>query len=292
MAGDIDFSIPQEEIDRYRRSVQRSKDLLFTVEHAVSNMLASELPHLHAMGFDDEEEFDDQRSGEFFLRLTPLLEEAIRSSIVCEEHLMILKGFEFPNPFGLIDIAYAKFPREAYYQWWKDDPHGLPCPAWFDDLRKDGEATEADGAAEVCEADIEVDNVPPPEELSPLKPEELPDNGCVEVVPGVTVSDLRAMLDCNSPMYCPRLLAAILTKIDVMPDEQKDNDGLIRLPLVKEQQYREEVKDAAKEHLKALGVISCTDKSRDPSPADGDCCAVERVLRRTLNSKNGRPKNL
>lgn len=256
---------------------------LYDVDHAVINMLSLDPNRCRdrwGLGY----EFKDQ--------LSARLREELMGSVEEGEYCFRLAGYTFRNPLNAYDSWQAAFPRDAYYQWWKDDQHGLPCPAWFDDLRKSEEATEADGAAEVCEADIEVDNVPPPEELSPLKTEELPDIGCMEVVPGVAVSDLRAMLDCNSPMYCPRLLAAILTKIEIMPDEKKDKDGIVRLHPNKESLYNAEVKRKAMELLESLGVVSCTDKSRDPSPAKGDAIAVSRVLWRTLDGKNGRPKNL
>ena len=51
------------------------------------------------------------------------------------------------NPFNAFEKLEAKFPREAYYEWWKANPNGLPCPAWFDDLRKADEAAEADKSA-------------------------------------------------------------------------------------------------------------------------------------------------
>ena len=256
---------------------------LYDVDHAVINMLSLDPNRCRdrwGLGY----EFKDQ--------LSARLREELMGSVEEGEYCFRLAGYTFRNPLNAYESWQAAFPRDAYYQWWKDDQRGLPCPAWFDDLRKAEEATEADEAAEVCEADIEVDNVPPAKELSPLKTEELPDIGCMEVVPGVAVSDLRAMLDCNSPMYCPRLLAAILTKIEIMPDEKKDKDGIVRLHPNKESLYNAEVKRKAMELLESLGVVSCTDKSRDPSPAKGDAIAVSRVLWRTLDGKNGRPKNL
>ena len=253
---------------------------VYSIQDAVVWMLGLDWDYLCIDRWNGEETYLFEDEVELKLK------QALLDSVEVGEYRLSFAGYEFRNPFNAYDADKAKFPREAYYQWWKDCDHGLPCPAWFEDLRK------TDEAAEVCEADIEVDNVPPPEELSPLKTEELPDIGCMEVVPGVAVSDLRAMLDCNSPMYCPRLLAAILTKIEIMPDEKKDKDGIVRLHPNKESLYNAEVKRKAMELLESLGVVSCTDKSRDPSPAKGDAIAVSRVLWRTLDGKNGRPKNL
>lgn len=266
---------------------KRDEVHLFQIQKAVVRMLELCIEDFIVVGCRDGEDVI-----EFQEPLAQKLEEALLDSVEASEYRLRLAGYEVMNPLNVSDARKAKFPREAYYQWWKDCDHGLPCPAWFEDLRKADEATEADGAAEVCEVGIGVDNVPPPEEFPPSKPEELPGNGGMEVVPGVTVSDLRSMLDCNSPMYCPRLLAAILTKIEVMPDEKKDKDGFIRLPPVKESDYKNEVGKVALKRLESLGVVNCVDGSRKPSPAKGDASAVARVLWRTLDGKNGRPKNL
>lgn len=284
---EFSFSTPKEESDRWALSVQRNKELLFSVEHAVLNMVGSELPNLHDFGFLNEESpecdwDDDERQAEFFEQLKSRLEDAVLSSIIHQDHCMVLMGFEFPNPFGLIHITYAKFPREAYYQWWKADPHGLPCPAWFDDLRKADEALEADKCND--EADER-------QGAQPLAEDQVSGTSVKEIVPGVTVDDIRAMLDKDSPAYCPRLLAAVMTKIAIMPREEKDAQGFAELPAVKESAYKNAVEKESAKHLKSVGVVSCNDGGKNRDPAKGDIASVCRILWRTLDGKNGRPKN-
>ena len=72
------------------------------------------------------------------------LEDALMFAVGGSQYGLTLAGYEFRNPFNAYGVDEALFPREAYYQWWKDDPHGLPCPAWFEDLRKADEYSASD----------------------------------------------------------------------------------------------------------------------------------------------------
>lgn len=103
----------------------------------------------------------------------------------------------------------------------------------------------------------------------------------LEIIPGVTVGDMRRMLDEKSPAYCPRLLAAIKTKKILMPDEPK---LLKRETVYGNKAYRE-----AGHFLKELGVASTKDKSENP--AKEDLKAVKRILCRAHTKVEGRPKN-
>ena len=100
-----------------------------------------------------------------------------------------------------------------------------------------------------------------------------------EIVPGITVGDVRAMIDANSPAYCPRLLAAIQTKKDLMP-----NEALME----NESAYNRMAKRKATPILMKLGVENPKEKGK---PADLDVNAVGRVLCRTRKKLEGRPKN-
>lgn len=105
----------------------------------------------------------------------------------------------------------------------------------------------------------------------------------MEVIPGVTVGNLRVMIDEKSSAYCPRLLAAIQTKIALMPRE-----SVLRNDTV----YERYAKTESVSRLKALGVVNPKDKSRNPDPADLDVNAVARILCRKHKKKEGHPGSL
>lgn len=210
------------------------------------------------------------------------VEEALWDSVETGRYRLILAGYEFRNPFNAYGVDDALFPREAYYQWWKNSDYGLPCPAWFDDLRKADEALEADKCND--EADER-------QGAQPLAEDQVSGTSVEEIVPGVTVDAIRAMLNKDSPAYCPRLLAAVMTKIAIMPREREDAQGFAELPAVKESVYKKAVEEESVEHLRSVGVVSCTDGSKDPDPAKEDIASVCRILWRTLDGKPGRPKN-
>ena len=44
-----------------------------------------------------------------------------------------LGGASCPNPFNAKTADDLKFPRRAFYEVWRKDPHGLPCPKWLKD---------------------------------------------------------------------------------------------------------------------------------------------------------------
>ena len=189
------------------------------------------------------------------------------------------------EPSSLLEV---KFPVEAFKDFLRAE--GLPMPDFWQDVP--GTALKpAPAACSVTAAPSQQDEcreVEPSKTAPTAAPsvasginapgaEILTDEH--EIVPGITVSDVRAMIEANSPAYCPRLLAAIQTKKDLMP-----NEALMR----NESAYNRMAKKKAIPILKELGVENPKDKGR---PADLDVNAVVRVLCRTRKKLEGRPKN-
>lgn len=109
-------------------------------------------------------------------------------------------------------------------------------------------------------------------------------SGDYVIVEGVTVADMRAMIDPNASTYCPRLLASILTKKELMQKEVE----LLKLESV----YKAKAKDCSVTYLRKLGVINGNEKNKfeNPEPSNEDIKAVARILCRTLDYGNGRPR--
>ena len=114
---------------------------VYRIQDAVVWMLGLDWNRLYIDNFGGEKTyiFEDE--------MEQNLKQALLDSVEVGEYRLRLAGYEFRNPFNAYEADKAKFPREAYYQWWKDCDHGLPCPAWFEDLRKADEAAEADKSA-------------------------------------------------------------------------------------------------------------------------------------------------
>ncbi len=117
-----------------------------------------------------------------------------------------------------------------------------------------------------------------------------PTEESIEVVSGISIGDLRRMLVDSSSNYCPRLLAAIQTKKELIPSEAS------RLDPEHEKAYQGEAEKIATDKLKALGVGN--PKYGQPTPsgephkkiATQDIKAISRVLVRTHEMSDGRPK--
>lgn len=172
-------------------------------------------------------------------------------------------------------LREVKFPVEAFKDFLRAE--GLPMP----DFWKDGPGTAlkpAPAAYPVTAAPSQQDEC---REVESAPVAAAPDG--MEVVPGVTVGNLRAMIDEKSSAYCPRLLAAIQTKIALMPRE-----SVLRNDTV----YERYAKTESVSRLKALGVVNPKDKSRNPDPADLDVNAVARILCRKHKKKEGHPGSL
>ena len=80
--------------------------------------------------------------------------KALKADIVKGDGHYSLMGFVCSNPFNYLEVDDVFFPREAYYQWWKDKERGLSFPTWFEDLRKADESHCFDSVESVNEAGI------------------------------------------------------------------------------------------------------------------------------------------
>ena len=174
-----------------------------------------------------------------------------------------------------VRVESLEFPVGAFKDFLRAE--GMPMP----DFWKDGPGT----ALKPAPAPYPVTAAPSQQdecrEVESAPVAAAPDD--MEVVPGVTVGNLRAMIDEKSSAYCPRLLAAIQTKIALMPRE-----SVLRNDTV----YERYAKTESVSRLKALGVVNPKDKSRNPDPADLDVNAVARILCRKHKKKEGHPGSL
>lgn len=172
-------------------------------------------------------------------------------------------------------IESLEFPVEAFKDFLRAE--GLPMPDFWQDVP--GTALKpAPVACPVTAAPSQQDEC---REVESAPVAAAPDD--MEVIPGVTVGNLRVMIDEKSSAYCPRLLAAIQTKIALMPRE-----SVLRNDTV----YERYAKTESVSRLKALGVVNPKDKSRNPDPADLDVNAVARILCRKHKKKEGHPGSL
>lgn len=170
-----------------------------------------------------------------------------------------------------VRVESLEFPVGAFKDFLRAE--GMPMP----DFWKDGPGTAlkpAPAAYPVTAAPSQQDEC---REVESAPVAAAPDD--MEVVPGVTVGNLRAMIDEKSSAYCPRLL----TKIALMPRE-----SVLRNDTV----YERYAKTESVSRLKALGVVNPKDKSRNPDPADLDVNAVARILCRKHKKKEGHPGSL
>lgn len=141
----------QFEDDELLAEVIEQREPTFTIQQAVINMFGLDKARQY---FDD---FDQQYR---FTGVPDACESAMLQSVNRQKELVTFMGYECVNPFDVMDNYKVTFPREAYYQWWKANPHGMPCPKWFEDLRKDDEARLLDEAENVEVAsfdDVETD---------------------------------------------------------------------------------------------------------------------------------------
>lgn len=139
------------------------KESLFTVQEAVVRMF----------DLDESTLWPDQWDGKTFFRFErapAAAEDALMYSVYPDPDAYCYKfmGEESPNPFNCGDAKDARFSRSAFYRWWKENPNGLPCPKWFDDLRRADESKQK-GVNQfpvecVSELPEEPEDVPPPDE--------------------------------------------------------------------------------------------------------------------------------
>ena len=53
---------------------------------------------------------------------------------VDSDYSFYLGGIRVDNPLNAYDVLEVKFPKEAFYGWWKENNRGLKRSSWFDDL--------------------------------------------------------------------------------------------------------------------------------------------------------------
>ena len=133
--------------------MNKTKDygVRFTVQQAVIKMFQ----------LSEENLYWDEIGQEFELFEVPqACELAMLEDVKRQQELVTFMGYEYVNPFNVKGNHQATFPREAFYEWWKANPHGIPCPEWFEDLRKDDETRlldEAEGVEVASFDDVETD---------------------------------------------------------------------------------------------------------------------------------------
>ena len=174
-----------------------------------------------------------------------------------------------------VRVESLEFPVGAFKDFLR--AKGMPMP----DFWKDGPGTALKPAPVACPVTAAPSQQDECREVESAPVAAAPDD--MEVIPGVTVGNLRVMIDEKSSAYCPRLLAAIQTKIALMPRE-----SVLRNDTV----YERYAKTESVSRLKALGVVNPKDKSRNPDPADLDVNAVARILCRKHKKKEGHPGSL
>lgn len=117
------------------KAADGKKESLFTVQGAVVRML----------DLNEDELWRDEWQGKTFFRfegLSGALEAELMRFVDSGYYCYTFMGEESPNPFNYGDAEDARFSRSAFYRWWKENPNGLPCPKWFDDLRRADESKQ------------------------------------------------------------------------------------------------------------------------------------------------------
>lgn len=178
----------------------------------------------------------------------------------------LLAGYKNVNDLGSWGSApfyKMEFPIEAFISYLLSE--GLPIPECWQEK-----------ASAMVASQQNDDQESPSRGLS-----EVSLNDGDEIAEGVTVADIRAMIDPKAPTYCPRFLASILTKKELMPYEAKSEDI-----------YKRIAKERSKKYLRKLGVINGNEKNKfdNPEPSKEDQKAVARILCRTPDYGNGRPR--
>lgn len=183
-----------------------------------------------------------------------------------------LCGFESIDPAER--FADLTFPREAYVAWLR--MRNLPLPEAWAHLDAEPQPAEIPEQAD----NAEMDSPPPSRAFEP-------EDG-YEVVPGVSLGDLRALLDERNEgsTFRPLLLAAIKSAIGIAKMQEEVPEGSTFL-----HHYNKGVPTAETEirrnELAALGCWDPLSKAHRVSKADMD--RVEQVLRLARCKKNGAP---
>lgn len=116
--------------------------------------------------------------------------ELAQSFVADEKNCKIgLAGYWEDNPFNICKPYEAWFPQEAYLAWWNLKPRGMPLPQWFSEL-PDKETVDN------CDCEKSKQTIQAPDDQM--------------IVEGLTVANVRAMLDKNNPRYRKELHAAVM----------------------------------------------------------------------------------
>lgn len=169
-------------------------------------------------------------------------------------------------------VEDLEFPIEAYAAFLQ--AHGLPLPKAWQRLNLEPHAQGA-------EAPDEAGN---PEMVEPEAPSVAPDDS-YEVVPGITIGELRALLDeeFKGTRFRPLLLATIRAAIEIdrMRAQVPQNGSFTMTHGCKADEVLE----------KKLSELGCWDPTVHQERVNGaDMRCVTRMLRLTHMAKNGRTK--
>lgn len=169
-------------------------------------------------------------------------------------------------------VEDLEFPIEAYAAFLQ--AHGLPLPKAWQRLNLEPHAQGA-------EAPDEAGN---PEMVEPEAPSVAPDDS-YEVVPGVTVGELRSLLDeeCEGVSFRPVLLATIRAAIEIdRMLAQVPKNGSFTVT------HGRKPDEVIEEKLSELECWNPNEQQDLVSDADLKC--LTRTLRLTRMAKNGRQK--
>lgn len=230
------------------------KQELFTIPEAVINFFGLRAEDwLRPYGFGDETYYCFEGD-----TLALAMEQQLISDTkkVKSEYACYLGGVRATNPFNAYEVIEVKFPKLAFYNWWREDHRGLEAPKWFDDFLSDTGLQEA----------------------SAHSPNNVSNEVEIEVIEGLTVGELRSYLKEDSPEYLPRLLAVLRAKQKIIKErDSKDADGL-KMYGNPNNPLKMLAENLVKEELKKVGMDKVTDVDKK---------YVSRILLKELNPPNG-----
>lgn len=225
---------------------------LYTISEAVIRFRGLKAEKfLRVVGFDSESHYFFQQNTIAAALENQLIEDTQR---VPSEYAYYLGGAKVNNPLNAYPVRDVKFPKEAFYNWWKEDHHGLKAPEWFSDLIR------ADASKEVLEVEqttVEDD---------------------IKIIEGLTLKELREYLTEGSDEYLPRLLAVLRAKKRIIAErDNKDADGFKKFGTAKNA-LKKLAEILVVEEFKVVGVekVSDTDKK-----------ALSRILLKELAPPTG-----
>lgn len=228
---------------------------LFTIGEAVVNFLG-----LRAEDWLSSDEFGFETYYDFRGNTIAL---AMENQLIADaqqvdsEFACYLGGVKADNPLNAYRVFEVKFPKEAFYNWWKENNRGLKRSPWFDDL-------------------INTDNL---DSSTVDKEETFANENDLEVIEGLTVGDLREYLTDGSGEYLPRLLAVLRAKQKIIQErESRDSVGFKKFGTVKNP-LKTLAENLVIEELKKVGIANVSDVDKK---------AVSRILLKEIDPPSGR----